>query len=91
MYYIESKNEIEFCTSDCPCIDIDNALLMPLTPELLLVASNSVIQDKNIIIVEKANESQVVKYNNLILNSLAKFIIFKNKLNKENDKNGRSN
>ena len=90
LYYIESKNEIEFCTSDCPCIDIKDELLMPLTPKLLLVASDSVIQDKNIIIVEKANESQVIKYNNLILNSLAKCIIFKNKLNKENDKNGRS-
>ena len=90
LYYIESKNEIEFCTSDCPCIDIKDALLMPLTPKLLLVASDSVIQDKNIMIVEKANESQVIKYNNLILNSLAKCIIFKNKLNKENDKNGRS-
>ena len=81
---------MEFCTSDCPCIDIDDALLMPLTPKLLLVASDSVIQDKNMIIVEKANKSQVIKYNNLILNSLAKCIIFKNKLNKENDKNGRS-
>lgn len=91
LYYIESKNEIEFCTSDCPCIDIDDALLMPLTSRLLLVASNSVTQDKNIIVVEKANDSQVIKYNNLILNSLAKCVIFKNKLNKENDKNGRSN